>query len=1154
MIEITPGPNHYDVKDNDDDPYKRFGFLGKTKRFNDQQKRQYYGPSSTSNGPYERSSLSVSLPSLVIDDDGTDTASVNSNGSTAPDYTRRPKTARSKSSDKLTTYGVSKMEEKLKRELAELSERFEKYKISHQKDLDIMAEKQKKGEAMYQGAIKEKNSILTQLASKESEIAELGVRHSVLKASLEKSEKAVAAVNDKIGKTIQLQKRIDELEKLLTRTKLSLEEQQAATTAQRDKFSQENQQLQQQLERQKEDCDRDLVHVQEQQRVDKERFEADYKRAKDDSDYWRRKVKELERRIRELEEELEKERRLVEELRAKMRQERDQLQAQIDIAEDRIQILEKNQRELKSTNKEAIDQLQVERDQLDERLQSYRMEFEQLKEKHQATENELEVQIKEHAKSVEAIALEQQKHQIQLSKERQEFSQIQQELEQSIAHLTSELGQNRDELLRVQKERATLQAKYDDSQLEIQAISGALKTLEEQHQELKVTSQKAQEEMAIKCKDISEEATQQKKESDDLISDLKLRLEKKQQEYTEVMKTFESVRVELKKVESEREEAIAQRQEKERQSKEKQERMELLEQEILETTARLTEMSESNCMMKQECDRLIDLTESYEKDIIDLQAEFDKANIKNKERESQQQKRIRELEDVSLAAAKQAEVFHRNEEVWESERVKLTEDRKDQMVKIESLEVNIDRILMEKETDAKVNEQRIQELEAKCQFMESALKELFVKSGSTQEIDESSESPMEIWKQHSEAILKVLLYHTTECSISKADHAILLEEKASLESSSAALNTLLVGQDSFVKKTEADHSGLLAKIAELEDQILRLNMQVEFLEAENIGKVAIIKALQDEYEYQERVIRDLSKNEDASKEVLRLEEELRTLTNHTRDTDEWIKQVRADIEKYREAYVKADIAREETLLDMKKLHEELAESEAARLQVEHQLQTEVSILIKKHGLSNDELSRLSKMNVDSAQNLSLRQKVKQVAQLKEENLALKKKNLALSNTRDSLRLKSLQTERDLEAYKAAATNATSGTSGASGSFTPTSSNTHRQSTASSISGYSMVSSSSSGDVSPNGKLQLQALTAAVTGVAVTSASSGSTSSSVARPRSTSTASVRSANGGHSSFKLVGNSASSGVKGAAQTPIRSRAARSYLAGQITTESP
>ncbi|KAF9149392.1 hypothetical protein BG015_008820 [Linnemannia schmuckeri] len=1167
FIDITPGPNHYDIKSGEDDPYKRFGFLGKTKRFQDQHKRQQQqGLNNSSGGLYERNSLSVSLPSLVIDDDGADTASVHSNGSTTPDYTRRPTNAvRSKSSDKLGLTS-SKMEERLKRELAELTERFEKYRISHQKDLDVMAEKQKRGEAMYQGAIKDKNAIMTQLASKESEIAELGVRHNILRASLEKSEKAAAVVNDKIGKAAQLQKRIDELEKLLNRTKLSLEEQQAATTAQREKLTQENQQLSQQLGKQKDVAEPGPAQVQEEQRVERERYEADVRRAKDDSDYWKRKYEDLERRVRELEEELERERRLVEELRAKMRQERELLQAQVDAAEEKVQAVEKCQRELKAATKETTDRLQQEKKQLDEKLQASRMEFEQLEEKHQATERTLEAQTVQYAKTVEAMELQHQEHQTRLAKERQDHSKARQELEQSIAHLRSELGQNRDALLRVQNERATLQDKYDDSQLEIQAISGAMKTLEEQHQELKETSRQSREEWTAKYKDLSEETTQQKKEADVQIAELKKTLEKKQEEYSKVMKSIESVQAELKSVESERQEAIAQRLEEEGLCREKQERLEALEQENQLATVQLTEMSESNCMMKQECDRLIDLTESHEKAIVDLQAELDRANAENKDREMQQQKRIQELEDVSLAAAKQAEVFHRNEEVWESERIKLTEDTTGQKAKIESLEACLDKITMEKEAEAKKSAQSIQELEMRCQLMEATFRELFQKSGSTQEIDESEEATSDtIWKQHSEAILKVLLHHTTDCSITKTEHAALLEEKTSLENSSLALSTLLSDQEAFVNKAQADHSGLLAKIAELEDQILRLNMQVEFLEAENIGKVAIIKALQDEYEYQERVIRDLSKHDDAVKEVARLEEELRTLTNHTRDTDEWIKQVQADVEKYREAYVKADIAREETLLDMKKLHEELAESEAARLQVENQLQADVSVLIKKHGLSNDELSRLSKMNVDSAQNLSLKQKVKQVAQLKEENLALKKKNLVLSNTRDTLRLKSLQIERDLEAYKAAAT-------GTPGSSTPThthginaNTNNHRPSPASSVSGASTISSSTSsaGDVSPNGKLQLQALTAAVSGVAVSSASPlTSLTSPMMRPRSTSTTSVRSANGGNSSSKLVSGSSSSklvsspasSTSGAnSKGPIRSRAARSFMAGHASTGS-
>jgi chromosome segregation ATPase len=232
----------------------------------------------------------------------------------------------------------------------------------------------------------------------------------------------------------------------------------------------------------------------------------------------------------------------------------------------------------------------------------------------------------------------------------------------------------------------------------------------------------------------------------------------------------------------------------------------------------------------------------------------------------------------------------------------------------------------------------------------------------------------ETWKQYSAAVLDILAYHTTEC-VSKSEHLELLEQKSLLEQSSAAINAAVQEQESTFKKASTDHASLLAKIAELEDQIYQLNLQVELLEAENIGKEAIIKALQDEYDYQEKKIRDLSKNEDAGKEVVRLEDELRRLTDHTRETDEWIKQVRGDNEKYREAYLKADVAREETLLEMAKLHEQLAESEHTRMQVENQLQVEVSALIKKHGLSPEELSRLSKMNVDSAQNLNLKQKV-----------------------------------------------------------------------------------------------------------------------------------------------------------------------------------
>lgn len=126
QIEVTPGPNHYDCKGGEDDPYKRFGFLGKSRRFQENQKGHGPGGMATgamSKGLYERNSLSASLPSLVIDEDDTqslDTSSVHS-GSTTPDYSRRPPNSRTKSTDKIGqafAANTNKTEERLKREVS----------------------------------------------------------------------------------------------------------------------------------------------------------------------------------------------------------------------------------------------------------------------------------------------------------------------------------------------------------------------------------------------------------------------------------------------------------------------------------------------------------------------------------------------------------------------------------------------------------------------------------------------------------------------------------------------------------------------------------------------------------------------------------------------------------------------------------------------------------------------------------------------------------------------------------------------------------------------------------------------------------------------------------------------------------------------------
>ncbi|KAF9390518.1 hypothetical protein CPC16_005045 [Podila verticillata] len=1037
-IEITPGPNHYDVKAGDEDPYKRFGFLGKTKRFTNETKVEGGGSPGvlSSNGVYERNTLSLSLPSLIVDDGARsprspDTASIHSNGSTTPDYTRRPSNPRSRSSEKLSSAFVansSRTEERLRRELAELTDRFEKVRLSHQKDMDGLTEKQKKGEAMYQNCVKEKNSILTQLAAKESEIAALDARQSVLKASLEKSEKAATQVSEKISKTNQLQKRIEELEKLNARSKSMLEEQESITVDLRKKHELERQQLEQQFLLQKESSDQELARVNEQQRVTNAKYQLEIQQ-----------LAEERKRVADLEEQL--------------RRERERLMAQLEEANNRIKEMEQEQSSSNLAAKEAIRSLEQAKQQLQTQLQKTEDDFKILTEQHQHTVNALEEQKVQHADQVQSMTASLQGQQIQFANERQEHIKARQDLEASIGKLITELAQNRDALLKVQQERSKLQEQYEQSQQNLEETSCALEEMREQHRQLELDSKEQQAAMEEKYNALSAESIQQKRDSDSAVAELNAVLEKKGQEYDRAMESIEAVQAELKQVESEKAEAIARRLEVERIANETRQRLEQVEQENKASTEQIDSINKDKEALQTEHEKHKEESSVQILSINSLLAEIDLVKSEKAGREERDLKRIQELEDIYQVATKQAETFHDNEKVWESERIKLVEECTSQNELIESLQVKLEEVTVSKEEESRVQVDRIKELEARCQEMEKAFKDLYDATGSKTAVEATPEN--KAWKQHSTILMDTLHHHSELCSITKDEHEALLKEKEELAHSAASLTASLQEREATSKRSQGDQSELLAKIAELEDQIRLLQMQVEFLEADNIGKVAIVKALQDEYDYQEKVIRELSKNEDAAKEVPRLEEELRILTNHTREMDDWIKQVQQDVEKYKAAYVKADMAREETLLDMANLHEQLAETEAMRLQAENQLNAEVSVLIKKHELSNDELARLSKMNVDSAQNQGLKQKVKQIAQLKEENLALKKKNLTLSNTRDSLRLKCLQIERDLESYKAA----TNGSVESSTAGSVVNGLSHRKQSAS-ISGSSVVSSSS----------------------------------------------------------------------------------------------
>lgn len=741
---------------------------------------------------------------------------------------------------------------------------------------------------------------------------------------------------------------------------------------------------------QKESSEQELARVNEQHQVADAKYQLEIQQARDEAEDWRRKLEALERLVKDLERQLAEERKRVADLEEQLRRERERLMAQLEEANNRIKEVEQERSSSESAAKEAIRSLEQTKEQLRTQLQKTEDDFKILTEQHQITVNALEEQKVQHADQVQSMTASLQDQQAQFASERQENIKARQNLEASIGKLIAELAQNRDALLNVQRERSKLEEQYQQSQQDLEETACALGEMREQHRQLQLDSKKEQEAMVEKYNALSAESIQQKQDSDSAVAELNAALEKKGQEYERVMMSIETVQAELKQVESEKAEVIAQRLEEERTANETRQRLEQLEQEKKASEEQTDLISKDKEALEAEHEKLKEESNVQILSINSLLTEIDLVKAEKAEREERDNKRIQELEDIYQVANKQAETFHDNEKVWESERVKLVEECTSQNELIDSLQVKLEEVTVSKEEESRVQVDRIKELEARCQAMEKAFKNLHDATGSKTMVEATPDN--EAWMQHSTILMDTLHQHSEYCSITKDEHETLLKEKEELAQSAATLTASLQEQETTFKRSHGDQSGLLAKIAELEDQIRQLQMQVEFLEAENIGKVAIVKALQDEYDYQEKVIRELSKNEDAVKEVPRLEEELRTLTNHTRKMDEWIKQVQQDVEKYKTAYVKADVAREETLLDMANLHEQLAESEATRLQAENQLNAEVSVLIKKHELSSEELARLSKMNVDSAQNQGLKQKVRKepwsIDEFRVEKLAL----------------------------------------------------------------------------------------------------------------------------------------------------------------------
>ncbi|KAF9156054.1 hypothetical protein DFQ26_009501 [Actinomortierella ambigua] len=951
-LNSTPGPGHYDVKLQDDDPYKRFGFLAKTKRFHAEQAELQGG---ANNSPYNRVALSVSLPSLGMTHSNMSSSSCpygvpntpdslisrdspTTGGSTTPESislasggggtgvlnggvgsgtspNSRPfalggiggrrlsstssnstpwSSRASRSSESLGT--TMRAEERLKKELTEMAERLERARAVHQKELDGMIEKQKKIEALYQKTLKEKTTLQAQLVTKDSELADLDAKHSNLKSRLDKAEKTTNAVADKAQKTAHLQKRVDELDRANNRLKQALQEQQQ----QADKLSQQLEGERRRWHETSQDHAAQVAQLETkitQFGLSETELGQMVRELQECLAAHREKIATLEQSLEESETEARRQREQLikdhqqhcEELE---RQHKTALEALEQEHQSAIETLERDHAATLATHATDMDQQR----QVNQRLRQELTEATVREQDLHATQERLQEELDEVRRHYNEQADKSAQDRIQYTRDRHNF-------ESSAGKLMNELAQNRDELLKVQNERSALELQLQQRDKVISELETQVTTLRtrkhglvaeaEQHKEQYATLQADFETLQKQADERGETAKAQAHEIETLLlsnAELKRTLEQRQEE-------------------------------------------------------KLQHEAEWQAKIEQ-----------AQQDIVPVRTSLDAARA--------------EVDSLQTHLAGQSTEFMALKgAIQEIHRVaKMADERDTEMGWKEQVAEIID-ILRQLQSERRIFDQTLLEIQMKHEVLAATYQQL-------QQMLEAKQELLDMTQREHE------------------------EDQRKRQS--------IFGHE---------YAQLLKKMEMLEDEIRKLRGQVDFLEAENIGKVAIVKALQDEYDYQEKIIRDLSQADDATGEISRLEEELRALTNHTREMDEWVKAVKADAEKYREAYLKADVAREQTLLDMGRLHEQIADLESSKQTLEMHVQSDVSLLLRKHQLSPEEISRLAKVSNDPNQQQNLKQKIKQVAQLKEENVDLKKKQISLANHRDQLRLKCLRIERELETLK-----------------------------------------------------------------------------------------------------------------------------------------
>ncbi|KAJ1650510.1 hypothetical protein IWQ61_008703, partial [Dispira simplex] len=209
------------------------------------------------------------------------------------------------------------------------------------------------------------------------------------------------------------------------------------------------------------------------------------------------------------------------------------------------------------------------------------------------------------------------------------------------------------------------------------------------------------------------------------------------------------------------------------------------------------------------------------------------------------------------------------------------------------------------------------------------------------------------------------------------------------------------------ERTTADHTTLETLhgyVSELESTLQTKADEIEQLQQ----KTTQNRSLGDVRQYEKQVYQ-------LEQQVLQYEQELKEVRTKAEEEYLSLQREKRRLNDTADEY-KAQFETLTTLVES--LRAQVFESEAAQEELANQMEHQVQFLQKNYNAAYKDMVKAQGLNAQLAGHNNLKQKIKYITQLKEENQTLKRNELILEKTRDTLRRRVMHLERDLEAYQA----------------------------------------------------------------------------------------------------------------------------------------